>query len=179
MIVGILFYLAYALATGSFLAPGLIVISSIMAFTSPVFARVSNELDDAVAMTTNSGLLGRIARIAFQWLVNAALVALLAWADVLSIADLATLGGVVGASFLATIASQGFQHIGVHLASKGFGNAELNVLLALSSSLLLNAFAMAGTQPAQLVLLGLGYGLSVLGLSLALWVDVKRWSAQN
>ncbi len=176
LLVGGLFYCAYALATGGFLAPGLIVVSAVMVFSSPVFARASNALDDYGTKQVGSVLVGRFCRIGFQWLVNGALIGALLLTGVLSTAGLAGLGGLLWASLFATIASQGFQHIGVHLASSGIGKPDLNVLLALASSLLLNAFALVGTPILQLLLMALGYGLTVIGLLTALLVDVRRRS---
>jgi len=75
------------------------------------------------------------------------------------------LGGIVGAAALTTAASQGAQYVAIMLFNRNIGDANRNVLVALSLNIVVTAAAVAGIQFVQpaFVVLGIGFALFVFG----------------
>jgi hypothetical protein len=172
---GLLFYLNYAAATGRWLDGGLCLIALALVVTAPRFAAISDAIDRRAAMAGRSHLLGRGARLGFQWLINIGLIGVLLLAAILSPASIEGMGGLAAAALTVTIASQGFQYCGLWLGRHGLGGPAGNTLAALAASLALNTLALTGNALVQQALVLFAISLSVLGLAAALRHDLAAY----
>lgn len=168
LIFGVIFYATYAAASGHWGHPALIAVSAGLVVTSWWFARTSNQIDRHLQLRYRSVLAGRAGRIAFQWAVNIGLIGFLGAFSVVSFAAIDKMGGLIGAAFFVTLASQGFQYVGGALYRFGYGSEAGNVVVALAASLSLNALAVTGHPGARLAVMGacIAFSLGALGFQM-------------
>jgi hypothetical protein len=141
---------------------GLILISAVLALTSPPFASLSNAIDSRSTRLFNSPLAGRGLRLVFQWAVNTGLLALLAAAAITNERELAAMGGLVVGALIVTFASQGFQYVGQSASRVGLGTPTGNVVIALALSCMLNALAVTGSPAARSIVMLFSLGCTAV-----------------
>lgn len=167
-LVGVVTYLAYGALNGAWSNPALVGISLYMFLFIPGYSKLSNRVERLAAEGSGLETVGRICRYLTQLGVNLALLWVFLAGDILDPAGLADLGGFFGAAAWITIVSQGGQYLATWLARNGFGRPDLNVVLAVSTSAVVNALAVSGVawlQPIYLVV-SLSIGLTVLSFGL-------------
>lgn len=159
-------YVAYAVAHGAWDNFVLVGLSLFIAGFLATFANLSNAVADWANNATAMITAGRLARFAVQLAFNLVGLGLLYSGHVLRPEGVATVGGVVGAAVLTTLASQGAQYFGVFLFQRRIGDLHQNVLLGISATLALTAFGTAGVPVAReaFLVVGIGFGVVIFGL---------------
>jgi len=168
-LVGFIFYLCYAAAGDVWGNPTLIAASLFIGMNLPRYSRLSGRIEEHLQFISATVSLGRLGRFAFQMAFNLVVYALFVAGGVVGHGGIAALGGVLGAAFVTTLASQGFQYAGQTVARLGYGQPDWNVLLGLSANVFLAATALAGFPAARAVFLitAIIFGAVVLAIGLA------------
>lgn len=158
-------YGSYAAAHEAWASGALIATSIFIGLALPLYSKLSNRLEERVNFRTALVTAGRLARFAAQFAFNAAVFFVFDAAAVVSDAGLSSVGGVLGAAAVTTLASQGVQYLGLMLARRGTGDANRNVLAGLSANIVVTAVALAGLDLARPLFLagGIGLGAVVFG----------------
>ncbi len=163
--IGALMYVSYAAGFDAWSNPALIAVTAFIGIALPAYSRFSNRIEQRVNYALVLVTAGRLARFAAQFAFNLIALLIIQLAGVFGDSDLGALGGVVGAAALTTAASQGAQYVAIMLFNRNIGDANRNVLIALSLNIVVTAGAIAGImfiQPAFIVL-GLAFGVFVFG----------------
>ena len=84
------------------------------------------------------------------------------------------LGGFFGAAAWITIISQGGQYLATWLARIGLGRPDLNVVLAISTSAVVNALAVSGVAWLQPIYLVVSLSIGLTMLSFGLFSDARN-----
>ncbi|HEY0189314.1 MAG TPA: hypothetical protein VGC67_17645 [Cellulomonas sp.] len=168
-LMGAVMYLAYAAPTGGWANPWLIGVATFVGVFLPFFARLSDFFEAQVFLRTGSVFAGKIGRFCWQFLFNFLALRSLVAGGIVDLDDLATVGGVLGAVALMSLASQGTQYLVIDLGNRNVGNRYLNVVLALSFNIVLGALAALGYGAVQVVFVVVGLVLGVIG---AFWSAV-------
>lgn len=170
---GLLTYLCYAYAHNSWTNPALIGVAIFFALFMPTYSRISNKIE--IWSNNQFGFVtaGRLGRFAFQFAVNLALFAVMLWGGGMSRSGVATVGGIVGAALITSLASQGLQYLGIYLYARGIGDYNRNVLAALVVNTVLTALGTAGLPYAREAFLAVGFGLGGLLLLVGLLSDLR------
>jgi nicotinic acid mononucleotide adenylyltransferase len=173
----LLTYLCYAYAHNSWTNPALIGVAFFFALFMPTYGRISNKIE--IWSNNRFGFVtaGRLVRFAFQFAVNLALFAIMLWGGGMSRTGVATVGGIVGAALVTSLASQGLQYLGWYLFQRGVGDLNRNVLVGLCINTVLTALGTAGIPYAREVFLALGFGLGGLLLLVGLLSDLRSIAA--
>ncbi len=177
--VGALTYIAYASLNSAWLNPALFAIAVFLLLTIPLLSKLSNRIEFAVARWTGLETGGRIARYTLQLLDNLFLLWIFIAGSVVDPAGLEGIGGFFAAAAWITIVSQGGQYLANWLARKGVGDADRNVVLAISISAIINALAVSGVtwiHPVY-VAISLCFGTAIFGLGLV--IDAKYLCARD
>lgn len=161
-------YVAYAFAHGAWDNFVLVGLALFIAGFLASFANLSNAVADWANNKTAMITVGRLARFAVQLAFNLVGLGLLYHGGVLLPEGVATVGGVIGAAVLTTLASQGAQYFGVFLFQRRIGDLHQNVLLGISATIALTAFGTAGLPVAReaFLVVGIGFGAVIFGLGL-------------
>jgi nicotinic acid mononucleotide adenylyltransferase len=156
---GLLTYLCYAYAHNSWTNPALIGVAIFFALFMPTYSRISNKIE--IWSNNQFGFVtgGRLGRFVFQFAVNLALFAIMLYGHGMSRAGVATVGGIVGAALITSLASQGLQYLGIYLYARGVGDYNRNVLAGLVVNTVLTALGTAGIPYAREAFLAIGFGL--------------------
>ncbi len=161
-------YLAYAYAHDAWDEPVLIVLTTVIAFAMPFYTLLSNWVEERAGYWSGVVTVGRMARFASQFLFNVTVFAIATISDVLLPGAIDGVGGVVGAAFLTTCASQGAQYLGLFLFNRGYGDRYLNILFALSANIVVTALATAGIPVIKeaFIVMSLIFGVTVFGIGI-------------
>ncbi len=166
--VGVVTYLAYGALNQAWTNPALIAIALFLFLTTPLYSKYSNRIEAKAAKLTTLETGGRIARFLFQLLDNLFLVWVFVAGQVIDPSALDGIGGFFATAAWITIVSQGGQYLAGHLARKGIGNPDHNVVWAIAISVTVSAVAISGVgwiQPAYVVI-SLGFGALIFGIGL-------------
>jgi nicotinic acid mononucleotide adenylyltransferase len=171
--VGLLSYLSYAYAHGSWTNSALIGVSLFVGVFLPSYAKLSNKAE--LWANNRFGFVtgGRLGRFLPQYAFNLVVFAVMLWGGALNRAGMASVGGAAGAALVTTLASQGIQYLGVYLFQRGIGDMNRNVLVGLSANLVLTALATAGVPFARGAFLVLGFSLGALIFGVGLLSDLR------
>jgi hypothetical protein len=171
--VGLLSYLSYAYAHGSWANSALIGVSVFVGVFLPSYAKLSNKAE----LWTNNrfGFVtgGRIGRFVPQFAFNLAVFWVLLWGGALNRLGIASVGGIAGAALVTTLASQGIQYLGIYLFQRGFGDMNRNVLVGLCVNIMVTALGTAGVPYAREAFLALGFGLGGLIFAVGILSDLR------
>ena len=162
--VGLLSYLSYAYAHGSWANPALIGVSVFVGVFLPSYAKLSNKAELWANNRFGFVTCGRLGRFIPQYAFNLAVFWIMEWGGALNRDGIASVGGVASAALITTLASQGAQYVGLYLFQRGIGDANRNVLIGVSVNLVLAALGTAGVPGAREAFLisGFVFGVAVL-----------------
>jgi nicotinic acid mononucleotide adenylyltransferase len=165
-LVGLITYLSYAYAHGSWANPALIGVSLFTGLFLPTYAKLSNKAELWAQNRFGFVTAGRLGRFAPQYAFNLAVFWVLLWGGALNRVGVASVGGFAGAALVTSLASQGSQYLGLFLFQRGIGDANRNVLIGVSINLVLAAFGTAGVPGAReaFLILGLLLGIALFGI---------------
>ncbi|MFO1160182.1 MAG: hypothetical protein U1E60_15175 [Reyranellaceae bacterium] len=134
----------------------------------PSYAKLSNKAELWANNRFGFVTAGRLGRFTPQYAFNLAVFGIMFWGGALNRDGIATVGGFAAAALLVSLASQGVQYIGLFLFQRGIGDANRNVMIGLSATMLLAALGTAGLPIARetFLVVGLGFGALVFGIGL-------------
>jgi len=167
--VGLLSYLSYAYAHGSWTNPALIGVSVFVGLFIPIYAKFSNKAELWANNRFGFVTAGRLGRFVPQYAFNLAVFWIMLWGGALNRVGIESVGGFASAALVTTLASQGIQYLGVYLAQRGIGDVNRNVQAGLSINLMLTALGTAGLPYAReaFLIMGFGFGAVLFGIGLA------------
>lgn len=167
-VVAFVSYLSYAYAHISWTNPALISVSVFSGVFLPSYAKLSNKAELWANNRFGFVTAGRLGRFAPQYAFNLAVFWIMYWGGALNRDGIASVGGFASAALLTSLASQGVQYISLFLFQRGIGDANRNVLVGLSATMVLVAFGTAGLPIAReaFLIIGLGFGALVFGIGL-------------
>lgn len=168
-LIGLVFYVCYALARDVWGNPTLIAVALFIGANVPQYSRLSGKIEEFLQFVSATVTLGRLGRFAFQMVFNTTVYALFLAGGVVAPIGIDALGGVFGAALFTTLASQGFQYAGQTAARFGYGQPDWNVLVGLSANVFLAAMALAGFPGARAMFLfsAIVFGAVVFAVGLA------------
>lgn len=173
MTMGAVMYLSYAASHQAWDNAVLIGFSIFVALALPSYSRLSNKLEERINQLFGQVTLGRLGRFAAQLAFNCAAIGLFHAGGVLYVDGLASVGGVLGAALLTTLASQGAQYAALCLVNRNLGDRNRNVLIALSANIVVTALALSGLPVARSLFLAGGIGLGALVFGIGLLSDLR------
>lgn len=169
--VGALMYCSYALAHQAFANAGLIALCAFIGVFIPYYSKLSNKLEELVNLRSARLSLGRLVRFVPQLLFNLGIFLALVAADVFADSSLDALGGVLGVAVVTTCASQGMQYLALAMANREIGDRNRNVLIALSTNIVVTAVATVGWPWAKTAFIAFGIGFGLLFFAVGLLSD--------
>jgi hypothetical protein len=175
--VGLLSYLSYAYAHGSWANPALIGVSVFVGVFVPSYAKLSNKAELWANNRFGFVTCGRLGRFIPQYAFNLAVFWIMEWGGALNRDGIASVGGVASAAFITTLASQGAQYVGLYLFQRGIGDANRNVLIAVSINLVLAALGTAGVPGAREAFLISGFVFGAVFFGIGLLSDIRSVAA--
>lgn len=163
--VGVVTYLAYGSLNYAWGNWVLFAVALYMFLSIPLYSKLSNKCELAVARRTQLETLGRVARYVLQLLVNLALLWVFVEGQVIDPSGLDGIGGFFATAAWITIVSQGGQYLANWLARRHVGDSDRNVVLAVSISAMVNALAVSGVTWVQpiYIILSLSFGALIFG----------------
>jgi nicotinic acid mononucleotide adenylyltransferase len=175
--VGLLSYLSYAFAHGSWANPALIGVSLFAGGFLPSYAKLSNKAE--LWANNRFGFVtgGRLGRFIPQYVFNLAVFWIMNLGGALNRDGLASVGGVASAALVTTLASQGAQYVGLYLFQRGIGDANRNVLIGVSINLVLAALGTAGIPGAREAFLISGFVFGIVFFGVGLLSDIRSVAA--
>ncbi|MCX7362667.1 MAG: hypothetical protein NTV97_12530 [Alphaproteobacteria bacterium] len=177
--VGLLSYLSYAHAHGGWANPALIGVSLFVGAFLPSYARLGNKAELWANDRFGFVSAGRLARVLPQYAFNLAVFWIMQWGGALNPVGMASVGGVAGAALVTTLASQGSQYVGLFLFRRGIGDADRNVLIGASISVVLAALGTAGVAGAREAFLVSGVLLGGVLFGVGLLSDIRSVTAPS
>lgn len=170
---GLLTYVSYAYAHGSWGNPTLIGVSVFIGAFLPSYSKLSNKAELWANNQFGFVTAGKLGRFLPQLAFNLAVF----WACVLGgafkQAGIASVGGFAGAALVTTLASQGTQYVGGYLLVRGIGDANRNTLVSLLVNIILAALGTAGVPGAREVFLTFGFVMGALFFGVGLLSDIR------
>ena len=160
---GLLTYLSYAYAHGSWANPVLICVSIFVGVFLPSYAKLSNKAELWANNQFGFVTAGRLGRFIPQLAFNLVMFWLMLWGGALNQLGMASVGGIAGAALVTTLASQGTQYLGGYLVARGFGDANRNTLVGILINVTLAGLGTAGMPGAREAFLVTGFLLGGLG----------------
>ncbi len=112
---GLFSYFCYGYAHGSFGNAALIGVSLFVGVFSPTYVKLSNKAELWVNGHFGFVTAGRFGRFLPQYAFNLAVFWIMQWGGALNRAGLESVGGFASAALVTTLASQGFQYLGIYL----------------------------------------------------------------
>ncbi|WP_422002856.1 adenylyltransferase/cytidyltransferase family protein [Reyranella sp.] len=176
-LVGLIFYLSYAFAHGSWANPTLIGVSVFVGLFLPSYAKLSNKAELWANNQFGFVTCGRLGRFVPQYVFNLAAFWIMQWGGALKATGIESVGGVAVAALVTTLASQGAQYGALYVFQRGFGDANRNVLVAVSVNLVLAALGTAGVPGAREAFLASGVVFGALFFGLGLMSDLRSLAA--
>ena len=174
---GVLTYVCYAYAHGSWSNPALIGMSLFVGVFLPTYSRLSNKAELWANNQFGFVTAGRLGRFLPQLAFNLAVFWLWQSAGVFTAAGVASVGGFAAAALLTTLASQGTQYLGGYLVARGVGDANRNTLVGLLANVVLAALGTAGVPGAREAFLVMGFLLGLLFFGVGLLSDLRSIAA--
>jgi nicotinic acid mononucleotide adenylyltransferase len=174
---GLLFYVSYGYAHGSWANPWLIGVALFIGTFLPTYAKLSNKAELWANNRFGFVTAGNIGRFLPQLAFNLVAFWLMLWGGALIREGVASVGGVAGAALVTTLASQGAQYLGLFLFRRGIGDANRNVLIGVSINLVVAALGTAGLPYAREAFLILGFVLGTLFFGIGLLSDIRSKAA--
>ena len=165
-LVGLLTYFAYGALNDAWGNLALVGVSLYMLLAIPLYSKLSNWIEGLVSKSTRLETGGRLARYGLQLLINLALLWVFVAGGVVDPAGLEGIGGFFATAAWITVVSQGGQYLAGWLARKRVGNADGNVVWAISVSATVTALAVSGVawiQPIYVVG-SLAFGVAIFGM---------------
>lgn len=172
ILIGILMYFSYAFKDGHWTNLYLIGISVFVAGFLPYYTKISDWLERKTVLLTGKIFVGKIMRFIPQSAFNLAVLYILVAGKIVNLSKLDIVGGSIGAAALTTASSQGLQYISIALSNRDIGNRYLNVTLALSSNVVVTAFASVGIVFIQKIFVIFGILFGCVGLVYSLVTDI-------
>ena len=136
---GVVSYLSYAYAHGSWTNPALIAVSVFVGGFLPSYAKLSNKAELWANNQFGYVAAGKLGRFLPQYVFNLVVFWILLWGGALNRVGMASVGGAAGAALVTTLASQGAQYLALYLFQRGVGDANRNVLVGVVANLVLGA----------------------------------------
>ncbi len=174
---GLLTYLSYAYAHGSWANPTLIAVSVFVGAFLPSYAKISNKAELWANNQFGFVTCGRLGRFFPQLAFNLVMFWLMLWGGALNQLGIASVGGVAGAALVTTLASQGTQYLGGYLVARGIGDANRNTLVGLLVNVMLAALGTAGVPGAREAFLIMGFALGGTLFAVGLLSDLRSVAA--
>ncbi|CAN5923445.1 hypothetical protein BH11PSE3_BH11PSE3_25140 [soil metagenome] len=170
---GLLTYVSYAYAHGSWANPTLIGMSMFVGVFLPSYSKLSNKAELWANNRVGYVTAGRLGRFVPQLGFNLAVFWLWQWGGALNQAGIASVGGFAGAALVTTLASQGTQYLGGYLVARGIGDATRNTLVGLLVNASLAALGTAGVPGAREAFLLMGFVLGTAFFGIGLLSDIR------
>jgi len=170
---GLLTYVSYAYAHGSWTNPALIGMSVFVGVFLPSYSKLSNKAELWANNRFGFVTAGKLGRFLPQFAFNLAVFGLWLWSGALNQAGLASVGGFAGAALVTTLASQGTQYLGGYLVARGIGDANRNTLVGLLVNIILAALGTAGVPGAREAFLVVGFVLGAAFFGIGLLSDIR------
>lgn len=174
---GLLTYLSYAYAHGSWTNPVLIGVSIFVGAFLPSYAKLSNKAELWANNQFGFVTAGRLGRFTPQLAFNLVMFWLMLWGGALNQLGMASVGGIAGAAVVTTLASQGTQYLGGYLVARGIGDANRNTLVGILVNVTLAGLGTAGVPGAREAFLFLGFGLGGALFVVGLLSDLRSLTA--
>lgn len=174
---GLLTYLSYAYAHGSWANPVLICVSIFVGIFLPSYAKLSNKAELWANNRFGFVTAGRLGRFIPQLAFNLVMFWLMLWGGALNQLGMASVGGIAGAALVTTLASQGTQYLGGYLVARGIGDANRNTLVGILINVTLAGLGTAGVPGAREAFLFLGFGLGGALFVVGLLSDIRSVAA--
>ena len=143
----------------------------------PSYAKLSNKAELWANNRFGFVTCGRLGRFIPQYAFNLAVFWIMEWGGALNRDGIASVGGVVSAALITTLASQGAQYVGLYLFQRGIGDANRNVLIGVSVNLVLAALGTAGIPGAREAFLISGFVFGVVFFGIGLLSDIRSVAA--
>jgi nicotinic acid mononucleotide adenylyltransferase len=173
LMVGLIMYVAYAIAGHDYTNVGLMVLSGIIALLLPSYSRFTNKVEEYAALKTACVSIARCARFLPQLLFNLIIFKLFIVAQVVTDAASVSNGRWIDLALLTTVVSQGLQYIAIQFANREHGDKNTNVMLALAVNIVVTAFAACGVGFAKQVLMVLGGGAVIVIFLMGFLSDLR------
>ncbi len=170
---GLLTYVSYACAHGSWANPTLMAVSVFIGLFLPTYSKLSNKAELWANNRFGFVTAGRFGRFLPQLAFNLAVFWTCLWGGAFNQAGIASVGGFAGAALLTTLASQGTQYLGGYCVARGIGDANRNTLVGLLANIILAALGTAGIPGAREAFLVLGFVLGALFFGVGLLSDIR------
>jgi hypothetical protein len=171
--VGVVTYLAYGSLNQAWGNWVLAAVGLYMFLSIPIYSKLSNKIEFAITKRTRLETGGRIARYIPQLLVNLALLWVFVEGQVIDPSGLEGIGGFFATAAWITIVSQGGQYLANWLARKSIGDADRNVVLAVSISAIVNALAVSGVTWIHPVYIGLSLSFGAVIFGVGVMADTR------
>ena len=175
--VGLLSYMSYAYAHGSWANPALISVSVFVGVFLPSYAKLSNRAELWANNRFGFVTCGRLGRFIPQFAFNLAVFWIMYWGGALNRDGIASVGGFASAALITSLASQGAQYVGLYLFQRGIGDANRNVLIGVSINLVLAALGTAGIPGAREAFLVSGFVFGAIFFGVGLLSDIRSVAA--
>jgi nicotinic acid mononucleotide adenylyltransferase len=170
---GLLTYMSYAYAHGSWANPTLMAVSVFIGLFLPTYSKLSNKAELWANNRFGFVTAGRFGRFLPQLVFNLAVFWTCLWGGAFNQAGIASVGGFAGAALLTTLASQGTQYLGGYFVARGVGDANRNTLVGLLVNIILAALGTAGIPGAREAFLFFGFVLGALFFGVGLLSDIR------
>jgi hypothetical protein len=170
---GLVMYLSYAYAHGSWANPALIGVSVFSGVFLPSYSKLSNKAELWANNRFGFVTAGKLGRFLPQLAFNLAVIWLCYRGGAFNLVGLASVGGWAGAALLTTLASQGTQYLGSYLVARGIGDANRNTIVSIVFNMVLAGLGTAGVAGAREAFLVLGFLLGALFFGVGLLSDLR------
>ena len=141
---GLMMYVSYAYAHGSWANPALIGVSVFAGVFLPSYSKLSNKAELWANNQFGFVTAGKLGRFLPQLAFNLAVIWLCFVGGAFNLAGIASVGGWAGAALLTTLASQGTQYLGGYLVARGIGDANRNTIVSIVFNMVLAGLGTAG-----------------------------------
>ena len=170
---GLLTYVSYAYAHGSWANPTLMAVSVFIGVFLPSYSKLSNKAELWANNRFGFVTAGKFGRFLPQLVFNLAVFWACLWGGAFNLAGIASVGGFAGAALITTLASQGTQYLGGYFVARGVGDANRNTLAGLLVNIILAALGTAGIPGAREAFLAFGFVLGALFFGVGLLSDIR------
>jgi nicotinic acid mononucleotide adenylyltransferase len=170
---GLITYVLYAYAHGSWSNLALIAVSVFVGVFLPSYAKFSNKAELWANNRFGFVTAGKLGRFLPQYVFNLIVFWMLLAGDALNRAGMASVGGAAGAALVTTLASQGAQYLAIYLFQRGVGDANRNVLVGVLVNSILAALGTAGVPYARELFLLSGLVLGLLFFGVGVLSDLR------
>ena len=174
---GLLTYVSYAYAHGSWANPTLMAVSVFIGSFLPSYSKLSNKAELWANNQFGFVTVGKFGRFLPQLVFNLAVFWTCLWGGAFNLAGIASVGGFAGAALTTTLASQGTQYLGGYFVARGIGDANRNTLVGLLVNIILAALGTAGIPGAREAFLIFGFVLGALFFGVGLLSDIRSVAA--